>query len=357
VAIYKQKGSKVLWFEFNFDGVRIRRSAKTTSKKLALEAQRVAHRQLEENFNGIKHRKPPKQFAVAAEEYLIAKAPKLKKTSLQIEEYNIRHLLKMFKGKLLTDITAADVKRYQDKQLAAGASVRSVNLDVGTLRGILRRNRLWEDLKPDISMLRDNSRHGQALAKEEEERLLAACKLSDSRILYPVVLLALSTGMRRSELRWLTWEQIDLHSSLLRVGASKTVYGENRILTLNNRATEMLKKWANQFPDRKDTHYIFPAERGGALDREGIHRFHHQDPTKPIGSWVKAWIGARKRAGLTLRFHDLRHTAVTRMLEGGVSLQIISKFLGWSASTEVLMSKRYGHIGTQAFRRAVAFLE
>jgi len=148
--------------------------------------------------------------------------------------------------------------------------------------------------------------------------------------------------MRRSELRWLTWGQVDLKASILIVGASKTVYGDGRILALHKRATEMLNEWAGQFPERIPTHYLFPAERGGAKDREGNHRFHHQDPTKPIGSWAKAWISARKAAVLTIRFRDLRHTAVTRMLEGGVSLSIISRFLGWSASSLDLKRGRVG---------------
>ena len=60
---------------------------------------------------------------------------------------------------------------------------------------------------------------------------------------------------------------------------------------------------------------------------------------------------------LTCRFHDLRHSAVTRLLEGGVSFPIVASLLGWSPSTSTKMAKRYGHIGNAAHRQAVAALD
>lgn len=91
------------------------------------------------------------------------------------------------------------------------------------------------------------------------------------------------------------------------------------------------------------------------------------DPTKPIGSIKEAWEAARLRAAKILagldhedeeiekagdkaeevkpfscRFHDLRHTAVSRMLNAGVPITKVAKIVGWSGSTMVLMAKRYG---------------
>lgn len=57
------------------------------------------------------------------------------------------------------------------------------------------------------------------------------------------------------------------------------------------------------------------------------------------------------------RFHDLRHSAVTRLLEAGVSFPIVASLLGWSPSTTTKMAKRYGHIGGAAHREAVAALD
>ena len=55
-----------------------------------------------------------------------------------------------------------------------------------------------------------------------------------------------------------------------------------------------------------------------------------------------------KPEALKCRFHDLRHTAVTRLLEAGISYPVVASMMGWSAATAIRMAKRYGHIGSQA---------
>ena len=62
-------------------------------------------------------------------------------------------------------------------------------------------------------------------------------------------------------------------------------------------------------------------------------------------------------ADVTARFHDIRHTACTRLLEGGAPLSGVATILGWSAATTAIMAKRYGHIGDTARRTAVAVLD
>ena len=59
---------------------------------------------------------------------------------------------------------------------------------------------------------------------------------------------------------------------------------------------------------------------------------------------------------LRCRFHDLRHTAVTRLLEGGIPYPVVASMMGWSAATAIRMSKRYGHIGSKALRDAAEVL-
>jgi Phage integrase family len=84
---------------------------------------------------------------------------------------------------------------------------------------------------------------------------------------------------------------------------------------------------------------------------------YNTNPTRPVNSWKKSWQSAKKSAKVTIRFHDLRHTAVTRMLEGGVPLSVVASIMGWSAATTARMAKRYGHIGQSAQRQAVAVLD
>jgi len=55
---------------------------------------------------------------------------------------------------------------------------------------------------------------------------------------------------------------------------------------------------------------------------------------------------------LRFRFHDLRHTAVTRLLEAGISYPVVARMMGWSTATAIRVAKRYGHVRSQAPRDA-----
>src|ERR1700733_5061498 len=99
--------------------------------------------------------------------------------------------------------------------------------------------------------------------------------------------------------------------------------------------------------------FLFPVERYGASG-DGVTVVCDSDPTKAIGRWKEAWESARVRAGVSCRFHDLRHTGCTsRMLESGVPFAVVATIMGWSPSTTVRMSRRYGHLGQPAQRDAV----
>jgi integrase len=356
MALFRYPNSKNWWYEFQFSGQRIRESTKTKSKKLATEAERARRRELEEAYNGVKRRDKAKLFSVAAAEWLELKKLTLALSSTRIERDNLKHLLPQFGRLLVTDIEASDISKYQLARLAAAASPKTVNLEVGTLRAILRRNRTWGNIQLDVRMLATPEDIGRALTDAEEEEILRQCLASRSRALHPAVMLALSTAMRYGEIRLLTWGQIDLAAATVTVGKSKTVNGAGRVIPLNFRALTSLQMLSTKFPDRLPEHYVFPGEKYGAAGDEFTACVYQTDPTRPIGDWKEAWEAAKRRAKLTCRFHDLRHTAYTRMLEGGVPYPVVASIMGWSAATAIRMAKRYGHIGQKAHRQAVGLL-
>ena len=148
MAVYRPaQGSKIWWYDFIFQGQRVRESAKTRSKTLAREAERVRRREIEECYNGIKRRDRAKSFSIAADEWLALKSLTLAKSSQRIERDNLKHICPHFERRLVTDIQAKDVSRYQQARLAEKAAPKTVNLEVGTLRAILRRNRAWAEIQ------------------------------------------------------------------------------------------------------------------------------------------------------------------------------------------------------------------
>jgi integrase len=352
VSVYKR--GDVWWYKFRFALQVIRESSKSESKTVAKDAERARRRNLEESFNRIAKPRTAQLFSTAAAACVQSKAVRLSPRSVTIERANLKHINPFLGKMLLCDISADDIVRYQGRRLADGAAPKTVNLELGTIRSILRKNRLWAAIQPDVHMLRVREDIGRAISRPEEASLLEACRSSRSRSLYPAVMLALNTCMRYSEIRLLRWCQIDFNLCTLTVDLSKTESGAGRILPLNDRALTILNFWAEIFPNREAVHYIFPAERYGAV--KGVAVVYNTDPTKPIGRWKEAWETAKTRAGVRCRFHDLRHTGCTRMLEAGVPLSVVSTIMGWSASTAVRMSRRYGHMGQASQKQAVAAL-
>lgn len=354
--------------DFMFRGQRIRESTGTRSKTLALKIEDKRRRSLEEGAAGVRKQRQPLLLSVAAEEWLDVKRTTLAPRSVEIAQGAFAHLLPELGRKLICDMDARDVARYQQKRIDEGASNRTVNLEVGTLRAILKRSGNWARLQPEVKMLAERDDVGRSITPEEEAALLRACSQSRSRSLVPFVTLALETGSRYGTIRTLLWGNVDLDGRCLKWGKDKTAAGTGRVVPLSQRAMAALEFWATGFPNRKPEHYVFAAERYGAAGDKFEAKAYKVDPTKPIGNIKEAWEAARLRAAkilmgdtagaeeikpLPCRFHDLRHTFCSRALAAGVPIAKVAKIVGWSGSTMVLMAKRYGHFTLNELRDAV----
>jgi integrase len=172
-----------------------------------------------------------------------------------------------------------------------------------------------------VPRLREPRGRVRFLSEEERPRLLAACQASHNRFLYPVVLLALSTGARKQEILRLTWRDIDLRRTQLTLPQTKN--GEPRTLPLVGRALETVHTLARV--RRIDTPLLFPRADGRApLDV----RYAFQQ--------------ALRVADITdFRWHDLRHSAASYLAMNGASLVEIAEVLGHKT---LQMVKRYAHL-------------
>ena len=370
MSIYRYKGSKVWTMDFMFRAQRIRESTGTRSKTLAQKIQDKRRRALEEGAAGIRKHQQPRLLPVAADEWLDLKKATLAPRSLVIERTNLAHLLPELGRKLVCDIDAQDIARYQQMRVDGGASPKTVNLEIGTLRAILKRFGQWARLQPDVKMLATRDDIGRAITPEEESALLQACGKSRSRSLVPFVTLAIATGARYGVIRTLQWGSVDFENRCLQWGKDKTASGTGRVIPLSQRAMAALRFWATHFPERKPEHHVFPAERYGAAGNQFCAKAYDVDPSNPIGSIKEAWEAAKLRAGrilkaipegtkseevrpLVCRFHDLRHTAVSPMLNAGIPIAKVAKIVGWSPATMVRMAARYGHFSLSELRGAV----
>jgi integrase len=381
MSIYRYKGSRIWTMDFFFHGQRIRESAGTRSKTLAQKIEDKRRRALEEGTAGIRKQQQPGLLSVAADAWLEMKKSSLAPKTVVIEKTNLAHLLPGLGRKLVVDIDARDIACYQQKRIEEGASPKTANLEIGTLRAILRRHGVWARLQQDVRMLPTREDVGRAITAEEERALLEACAESRSRSLLTFVTLAIETGARFGVIRTLQWGNINFSNRSLRFGKDKTPSGTGRIIPLNPHAMATLSFWASHFPERQPEHYVFPSERYGVAGDKFVPKTYDTDPTKPIGDIKEAWEAAKKRTARILkgipdasdpaeagdtagtekmkvetfrcRFHDLRHTAVSRMLDAGVPIAKVAKIVGWSPATMVRMAARYGHFNLEELRSAV----
>ncbi len=270
MSLYQRKGHKTWTMEFLFNGQRIRESTGVRAKTLAKEIEKKRRRDLEEGTAGIRKRKLPRLFSVAANEWLEVKTPKWRPNTLTGELANLKHLLPEFGRKLVVDIEAKEMaRRYQTMRLAEGAAPKTINNEVGTVRSILRRSGAWARIQPDVAALDPGEDIGKAISPAEERALIEACARSRSRSLLPFVVLTLETGASKNTVRTLQWKNIDFDARCLKFGRDKTASGSGRVIPLNQRAFGVLTFWADQFIEREPDDFVFPSERYGLDGEQG----------------------------------------------------------------------------------------
>jgi integrase len=385
------KQSKVWWYSFTYARTLIEESTGTKNRTLAEQIEIKRRHSLEHEGAGIRKPAPPKMFFVAAEEYLKQKEEDVRRghfspSSLAIETLCLSHLLPVLGKRLLIDIEGKDFSEYQENRLKEPLRPRgkkhqtivtgrltspsSVNLELSTFRAIMKRNGQWDRIQKDIKAEKVSDDVGIALTQHEEQALLQACSMSRSHCLYPFIVLSLETGARYNVIRNLQWCHVDFNKREVKFGKDKTKAGTDRKVPLSPRAHATLKFWSEKFPNRKPTDFVFPHQRYGGGGRKDHFGFtsgmtYDLDVTRPLSDLKEAFDRAKLRAAqilkndptctqpLTCRFHDLRHTAITRMVGSGIPLLKIAAIVGWSKSTTVLMASRYSHFTTDDLREGV----
>ena len=139
--------------------------------------------------------------------------------------------------------------------------------------------------------------------------------LTQNPHVWPAVIFAIETGMRRSEILGLTWDNISLEQQLAYLPLTKN--GTSREVPLSIKAVDVLKDQRS----RQDTPTPFPVN---------------------TNAFRLAWERLRKRADLCdLRFHDLRHEAISRFFEIGLSIPEVALISGHK---DAKMLFRYTHL-------------
>ncbi len=297
---------------------------------------------------------PPQSHSIklfaAVDDYLAAKeATANTKRAVAFDRERLEVVKRVLGDVRLSAITARVIEGFQAKRRVEGASNRTVNMDVGALRQVMKRFKQWRRLEDDIKMLTESGGEpvGRVLSIEEQLRLFKTAEgNAEWEHVYCAAILAANTSMRGVEVKHVRRRDFDSDKRIVHIRTSKNETSK-RVIPLNDSAFEAVQRMVK----RSDTlghsapeHYLWCASQ------------HHKvDPSKPAHKWDTAWRALRDAAGLPgLRFHDLRHTVVTRLLEAGEPDHVVESITGHLSRR---MLEHYSHIRLNAKKAALDRLD
>ena len=252
------------------------------------------------------------------------------------------HLMPFFGGvKDISTITGLDIERLKAKNLKAGLSPKTVNMNLGVLRKMMNCALEWGmvDKIPKIKDLRVAPQQYEFLDFEEAERLVDAA-WGQWKVM---VIMALHTGMRRGELRALRWTDLDLPGQ--KIFVRRAAWHDHIDAPKNNRTREipMTDTLCSALKSHRHLmELVFPDENG-----ELIHTV----------AMTKAIKRIAQKAGLARlggSWHCLRHTFASHLAMRGAPLRTIQELGGWADLSMVL---RYSHLTPDHRRDIIGLLD
>lgn len=334
-------------------GKRIRRSLETSDKRQAQEL----HDQLKAEAWRVEKLGdyPSVTFDDACLRWLQEKEHK---KSLDDDKTKIEYFLEFFSGRLLSSITETDIlkatsgminRKHKEVWEIKVASAKKKGSKIAPykpkpatqatkdrylafLRSLFRaavNDWKWIGKSPTIKVRQKKEIRVRWLTKEEATTLIQC--MPD--VMKPVVMFALATGLRRSNILNLEWTQIDLQRKVAWIHPEDTKGGKAIGVALNETACRVLRMQIG-----KHQQYVFVHteawHRADGSPTEKVRKMRVDDNT--------AWNTGLRRAGITnFRFHDLRHTWASWLVQAGVPLTALQEMGGWES---IEMVQRYAHL-------------
>ena len=249
---------------------------------------------------------------------------------------------------LLSELTGSILSAVRDKlsnavtvrkRRRAPATVLRIMASLSAVFKVAERDWQWIESSPLAKISKPAAGRGRVryLSDDERERLLSACVESQHPYLHTIVVLALSTGMRRGEILGLRWELVDIRPSLA-VGHAQlleTKNGDRRGVPIAGAALASMRTLAAR--ESKAHGLVFPS-----------HRLATETPMDIRRPWEAALAAAKVK---DFRFHDLRHSAASYLAMNGASASEIAAVLGHKT---LAMVKRYAHLSESHTASVVA---
>jgi integrase len=325
MSLFKRGG--VFWSYVSMDGVRYSQSTGTGNRRKA----ELIDQRFKEELNLKRHHvvepAPHMAFGELAARFLAegdAKPWHVDRLKLLLPFWSEIPIGRIHKGLVI------DYRK--GRHAAKKVTDTTINRDIEALRHILfwaaDEGFLLSNPLARMRMVPERRKPRAILSLPDEARLLGAA----APHLRSIIIAALDTGMRRGELLQERWEHVDWDRKILSVTRSKTAGGEGREIPFTDRLASLL------IAARREEGLVFTFQGN------------------PIHQVKTAWRTAMRRAGIRYcRFHDLRHTFNTRLMEAGVMQEIRKALMGHSSGEDV--NSIYTHVELPAKREAIRKLE
>jgi integrase len=322
----------VWWMSFIVKGKRYRRSTETEDGKLAKRIYDKVKGQVAEGKWFERSPGEDRTFKEMMEKYMKEHSIPKKKSSDR-DERSLKNLNPFFGEYPIVEINRRMIDQYKQMRRQKEAAAATINRELALIKHAFNLAlKDWEWVKENplsrISMEKENNKRDRWLTSEEEERLLEV----SPNWLKDLVVIAVNTGMRLGEILSLTWEGVDLVRKTITIFESKN--GEKRTIPINVPVLELLKDKSKV--RSKKTNLVFYDKNHLRMDESNL------------GKSFK--IRVEKANIQNFRFHDLRHTFATRLVQDGKDLYIVQKLLGHKTP---LMTQRYAHHNPESLRGAV----
>lgn len=221
----------------------------------------------------------------------------------------------------LSQLNPEKIALFRDLRLSEGCSGATVIKDINSISHIIevaKREWGYHALENPAKLIRKpkaSTHRIRRLTLEEEDMLLKGAKQSRSLMLEAIIVFAIETGMRLGEILSLAWSDIDESIAIIH----QTKNGESREVPLSKKALLAINKLPKNIQDRR----IFWVWNS-------------------VSSLQSLWQRLMKKSNISnLRFHDLRHEAISRLFEKGLNVMEVASISGHK---NVQVLKRYTHI-------------
>lgn len=266
------------------------------------------------------------------------------KRSADKDKQRTKRLWPFFKGMVVNDVTAADVRSYIQQRQVDGIANATINRELALFSSAINyANREWEWNLPNPvkgRKLKEPEGRVRWITKEQAEDLIVAAEEEyRSPYLADLIRVALNTGCRAEELMGLEWQRVNLRANLIDLEAHHTKAGKRRSVPLNSTARQaMIARLRFRSQHCPASPWVFARKTG-----------------KRVQSVKKAFGTACEKAGLVdFRFHDLRHTCAAWLVSSGAPLAEVRDLLGHSSVT---MTEKYAHLHPENVRETVGWLD